>query len=165
MEDIEVVGVPLKNVFFDLKRLEGNVLEMPVDFCLDLLSTGELEQLQRALYAYNLMDENQLSRHNREGLMDMIYTRMTEDGYYTEALGHCTDYALRLLEIVLNEGGTSSSMTSVQQAFTSQYPGLYYYPSHRVLTRLGLAYAVDSATRPYYLVPDGLVRMFEKVSE
>ena len=39
----------------------------------------------------------------------------------------------------------------------THHPGLYYYPSHRVLARLGLAYPVDSATRPYYLLPEGLV--------
>jgi hypothetical protein len=44
----------------------------------------------------------------------------------------------------------------VQRAFDKVYPGLYYYPSHRVLMRLGLAYPVDSATRPYYLLPEGL---------
>ena len=31
-----------------------------------------------------------------------------------------------------------------------------YCPAHRTLTRLGFAYAVDSATRPYYLLPDGI---------
>ena len=45
-------------------------------------------------------------------------------------------------------------------SFGEQFNGLYYYPSHRVLTRLGLTYAVDSATRPYYIVPDGLVNIF-----
>ena len=44
----------------------------------------------------------------------------------------------------------------MEQAFGERFPGLYYYPSHRVLTRLGLAYAVDSRTRPYYLLPEGV---------
>ena len=163
MQDIEVVGLPLETVSFNLQRLTGNVLEMPVDYCLDLMSTGELEQILRALYIYKLVDVNQPTPDNRDDLMAMLYGRMTTDGYFTSALDNCTEYALRLLEIIINEGGTSSSMAIVEQKFSSQYPGLYYYPSHRVLTRLGLTYAVDSATRPYYIVPEGLVRIFRRV--
>ena len=34
----------------------------------------------------------------------------------------------------------------------------------RTLTRLGLAYAVDGANRPYYLIPEGLRDVFERRS-
>ena len=39
---------------------------------------------------------------------------------------------------------------------------LYYYPSHRTLTRLGLAYAVDSATRHDYLLPEGIANVLQQ---
>ena len=103
-----------------------------------------------------MIGENQPALDTRDSLLNMLIERMSSENYYTKALRECTDYALHLLEIIIKLGGTSGSMTSVQQAFNSQYPGLYFYPSHRVLTRLGLAFAVDSATRHYYLVPEGL---------
>ena len=49
MDQIEVVGEKIEDVSFDLERLRDNVLEMPVDFCLHLLNTGELGQIRRAL--------------------------------------------------------------------------------------------------------------------
>lgn len=163
LHDIEVVGVPIEKVAFDLQRLQDNILEMPVDFCLDLLSIGELKQIQRALHAYCLVDNNQPTLENRDELLGMLNRIMTAGDYFKTALNHCTEYAFHLLEIIINKGGTSSSLTAVQHRFNAKYPGLYYYPSHRVLTRLGLAYAVDSATRPYYLIPEGLVRVYKKV--
>ena len=78
-------------------------------------------------------------------------------GYYERALARCTEDALALLRLIVEQGGTSGSLVAVSEAFTSSREGLYYYPAHRMLTRLGLAYAVDSTTRDYYLLPEGLV--------
>ena len=70
--------------------------------------------------------------------------------------------ARTLLHVIVERGGTSGSMVDVQRAFGGAQPGLYYYPSHRVLMRLGLAYPVDSATRPYYLLPEGLAEALSR---
>ena len=45
----------LERLSFKMKRLRDNVLEMPVGFCLNLLSTGERLQIQRALHLYGLV--------------------------------------------------------------------------------------------------------------
>jgi hypothetical protein len=56
MEQIEVVGEELEDVSFNLERLRNNVLEMPIRSCLNLLSAGEMLQIQRALKLYGLVE-------------------------------------------------------------------------------------------------------------
>ena len=156
-DEIEVVGEKLEDASFDLRRLRDNVLEMPVSFCLNLLSTGELLQIQRALHLYGLVTMDAPELGGRDGLLDMLTGVITSEGYYESALVQCTEYASALLRIIVEHGGTSGSLGGVREAFNQQCEGIYYYPSHRVLTRLGLAYAVDSTTRPYYLLPQGVM--------
>jgi uncharacterized protein (DUF362 family) len=157
MDEIEVVGEDLKDVSFDLRRLRDNVLEMPVHFCLSLLSTGELLQIQRALHLYGLMDGSTPEVEERDALLTALGEAISAEGYYGRTLSRCTDEALALLRIIAAQGGTSGSIAGASEAFGERNEPLYYYPAHRTLTRLGLAYAVDSATRDYYLLPEGLV--------
>ena len=155
MNQIEVVGETVADTAFDLELLYDNVLEMPVAFCLNLLNTEELMQIQRALPLYGLLDsEPELT--DRDALLRMLTEVISSEGYYKRAFAQCTEYARGLLDILVGHGGTSGSLDEAAQAFGKHYDGLYYYPSHRVLTRLGLAYAVDSASRHYYLLPEGL---------
>jgi len=163
MDQIEVVGEKLTDVSFNLERLRGNVLEMPVQFCLNLLNTGELQQIQRALHLYDLVEPG-IKLEKRDALLAMLTKIISSEGYYERALAKCTDYALGLLDIIIEKGGTSGSMVDASKTFGERFQSLYYYPSHRVLTRLGLAYAVDSATRHYYLLPEGIVRARERFS-
>jgi hypothetical protein len=156
MEQIEVVGAPIEDASFKLARLNGNVLEMPVAFCLNLLSRGELEQIRRALPLYGLAEAGLPRAEEREALLAHLAAIVASEGYYERALAVCTGYARALLRILVERGGTSGSMADVQRAFGESHPGLYFYPAHRVLMRLGLAYPVESATRPYYLLPEGL---------
>jgi len=162
MEEIEVVGEKIEDVSFELKRLRDNVLEMPIDFCLNLLNTGELKQIQRGLKACGLVREDGPEWEQREGLLAALTDLVSTEGYYERAFGKCTDYALKLLDILVERGGTAGSMVDVERAFGELYDGLYCYPAHRVLTRLGLAYAVDSAAEPYYLLPEGLTAAWRR---
>lgn len=163
IQQIEVVGEELADVSFHLERLRDNVLEMPVRFCLNLLSTGELLQIQRALNLYNLAEAGAPMLEDRETLLTMLTEVVSSEGYYEHALEQCTDYALGLLDIIIEAGGTSGSMMAVSKVFGKRLRSLYYYPSHRMLTRLGLAYAVDSAASPYYLLPEGITAALERL--
>ena len=156
-DEIEVVGEKIADVAFNLKRLRDNVLEMPIHFCLNLLSTGELMQIQHALHLYNLVQPDAPKLDDRDALLTMLTEVISSDGYYDRALGKCTNYVLGLLDIIIEEGGTSGSMVAVRKTFSVCFESFYYYPSHRTLTRLGLVYAVDSTTRNYYLLPEGIV--------
>ena len=170
MAGIEVVGEDMGKVSFQLERLREGVLEMPMAFCLNLLSTGELRKIHRGLTLHELLpdgapayDESEpchepLPVSEREQLMDVL-VEATGDGYIDRALGQCNEYALSLMETIVEMGGTKSSMPEIQRAYGDRGDdyGLYYYPAERTLGRLGLAYAVDGANRPYYLLPDGAV--------
>jgi len=161
MDLIEVVGEKLSDVSFDLECLRDNVLEMPVHFCLNLLSTGELMQIQRALHIYNLVEPDAPKLESRESLLAMLTDVISSEEYYERALAKSSHYALGLLNIIVEKGGTSGSMVEVRNTFRERFESLYYFPSHRVLTRLGLAYAVDSTAQHYYLLPEGVVNALE----
>ena len=133
---------------------------MPVRFCLNLLSTGELQQIQRALNLYNLAEADTPMLEERETLLTMLTKVVSSEGYYEHALEQCTEYALGLLQVIIETGGTSGSMMAVSKVFEKRFRSLYYYPSHRILTRLGLAYAVDGVVKPYYLLPEGITATF-----
>jgi len=158
LSEIEVVGERIENASFDLARLRDNVLELPVDFCLNLLSTGELLQVQRAMYLYNMIDADTPQLSERDDLLASLTGVISAPGYYATAINKCSNYAVDLLAIIAREGGTSGSLERVYQTFTEQHSRLFCYPSHRTLTRLGLAYAVDSTTRDYYVLPEGIVQ-------
>jgi uncharacterized protein (DUF362 family) len=157
LDQIEVVGERIEDVSFELARLQDNVRDMPLEFCLNLLSAGELQQIQRALQVYGLVAGDASQVGDRDVLLALLGQTIAAEGYYERALAKCTETARALLGILAERGGTSGSLVDVERAFGERFPGLYFYPSHRVLTRLGLAYAVDSRTRPYYLLPEGVV--------
>ena len=162
LDEIEVVGEPLERVSFELARLGDNVLEMPIAFCLNLLHTAELWQIQRALHIYGLLSPETPEVAGREALLELLGKVLAEEGYYERALAQCTPYALSLLRLIVERGGTSGSLRDIAATFEQRHDGLFYYPSHRLLARLGLAYAVDSATRHYYLLPEGLAEALER---
>jgi hypothetical protein len=162
MDQIEVVGAKLEDVSFELAALSEGVLEMPIDFCLNLLSTGELLQIQRALHLHGLVQPDSPKLEGRGVLLDMLAEVISSEEYYRRALAQCADYALDLLSIMVERGGTSGSIVAVSEAFGERHDSLYCYPSHRLLTRLGLAYAVDGAWRNYYLLPEGVTGALER---
>lgn len=100
MDEIEVVGESLDNVSFDLRCLRDNVLEMPVGSCLNLLSTGELLQIQRALFLYSLVEAGAQRLKARTDLLAMLTKVISSDVYYGRALAQSTDYGLALLGII-----------------------------------------------------------------
>ena len=161
MEQIEVVGEELEDVSFNLERLRNNVLEMPIRSCLNLLSAGEMLQIQRALKLYGLVEPDVPRLEDRETLLSTLTEVVSSEGYYERALAKSTGYALGLLDAIVEDSGTSGSIVAVRKAFEERFSSHYYYPSHRTLTRLGLAYAVDGAARPYYLLPEGLTAVLE----
>jgi hypothetical protein len=165
LDEIELVGEPLASVAFDLRRLHTGVLEMPLDYCLNLLNVDELRQITRAWRAYGL-DAAAPEAGERAALLAYIQRAMRAPDYYARALGHCTDLALALVGMVAEMGGTSGSYVALRDAFGERHgaaESLYFLPTLRVLTRLGLAYLVDSATRPYVLLPEGLAAAYRRL--
>ena len=165
MDKIEVVGEPIETVSFDLRRLNDGVVEMPIAFCLNLLSAGELDQIRRALEIYGLEEAQDPTPTTRDELLAYLTEIVSAKDYFDRAFSACTDYAVQLATIISEQGGTSTSLESVRDAFEALHDGQFYYPSHRVLGRLGLAYAVDSTTRDYYLLPEGLSQALQHIGD
>ncbi len=159
LDEIEVLGERIADVAFPLHRLRENVLELPARFCLGLLDAGALWQMHRAFTLYGLLPAEASAPATREGLLEVVRGVVESEGFYTAALKGCSECALHLLDLIIAQGGTSGSMAAVEAEFTRRWGdvGQYYMPSARTLTRLGLAYAVDSAYRHYYLLPEGVV--------
>lgn len=159
MDEIEVVGEALQDVAFDLTRLKENVLEMPLPFCLGLLSTGELLQMHRGLSLYGFLPEGGAPPAGREALVAALGAVVGAEGYYREALAKLDEHARVLLGLIAAQGGTSGDLVAIRDAVSARFEGgesLHYAPPARTLLRLGLAYPVEGLARPYYLLPEGL---------
>ena len=166
LDEIEVVGENLKDVSFPLKRLKENVLELPVRFCLTLLSTDELRQIHRAFGLYGFLPESDDAPQGREALLCLLCGLLESDGFFEQALKKCDDHTQNLMALLIEQGGTSGDFETIRNTFSEQCGGgesLYYAPAARTLTRLGLAYAVEGTCRNYYVLPEGVVAAFKRV--
>lgn len=167
LDQIDVVGERLEDASFPLRRLQDNILELPVEFCLNLLSTDELLQIHRALKLYDFLPDDAHPPAKRKNLLDSLTTILQTDGYFEGALGKCSDYAIKLMALIIDRGGTSGDLENIRNAFTGESGGqesLYYAPAARTLGRLGLVYFVDSYYRNYCLLPEGAVEAFSRLS-
>ncbi|MBC7234659.1 MAG: DUF362 domain-containing protein [Chloroflexi bacterium] len=162
LEDIEVVGSPLEECAFRLERLRDNVLEMPLDYCLNLLSTGELQQMVRGMQLHGLLPQSP-PPSERGDLLALLKERIAAPDYYREALAQLGEHPRKLLELIIERGGTSGDLVAIRNALSEYFGGgesLHYAPAARTLLRLGLAYPVDGAWRHYYLLPEGLLSVY-----
>lgn len=164
LEDIQVLGCSIEEASFQLERLRDNVLEMPLPFCLNLLSTGELLQMQRGVQLYELWPQDTPLAVGRAALLTQLAEVVGADGYYEAALAKLDEHDLALLELIVAQGGTSGDLRAIRQALSARYGGgdsLHYAPPARALQRLGLAYPVEGLARPYFLLPQGLAAAFQ----
>lgn len=166
LDEIEVVGKSIEEVSFPLERIRENVLEMPVRFCLDLLSTDELRQIHRAFAIYGFLSENAVAPSARKELLVLLADILETEGFFDRILAQCSAPALSLLELLIARGGTSGDIEAIRDAFAKQSGGPEYQnysPTARTLTRLGLAYAVEGTCRNYFLLPRGVVAAFDRI--
>ena len=167
LEEIDVLGEKIEDVAFSLTRLQENVLEMPIAFCLDLLSTGELKQMRRGLEWYDLLPKTAACPTDRPALLEMLAEILASDGYFAAALQRCDERDLAVLGLIVDQGGTSGDLVAIRNALSARYEGgesLNFAPAARTLARLGLAYAVEGLARPYYLLPEGLVSAYKHLA-
>jgi uncharacterized protein (DUF362 family) len=168
LDEIDVIGERIEDVSFELTRLRRNVLEMPLRYCLNLLSTGELRQVHHALVLYGFLFQSATPPSGRAPLLEILAGVIGSEGYYEAALARCDEHALVLLQLIVDQGGTSGDLVAIRDALSAHYQGnesLHYAPAARTLARLGLAYAVEGLARPYYVLPDGLVIAYKCLRE
>ena len=158
LEDIEVRGEKIEDVRFDLRRLRDNVMELPVGECLRRLSLGELEAMTRALMAVGLAPADLPFGATRVELTSQLLTVVSKPGYYGRALERIHRPGLDLLRLIAQHGGTSGDFYSIANEFKQRTGDDYlFWPAHRSLTRLGLAYVFHGFNRSYFILPEGLL--------
>lgn len=154
--EIEVLGEKIEDVRFDLSRLKGNVLELPLKECLRRLSCQELEQVQRTLSCFGFLPGERMLQGER--LQRALLGLMSQGDYFPRALDAVGQPARELLEVILEEGGTSGDLLAIEKSFSARRggDGYIFFPAMRDLVRFGLAYVVGGMNRTYAVVPEGL---------
>ena len=73
LDEIEVRGESIESVHFDLQRLHDNVLELPIPFCLDRISLGELELIAKGLRMHGFLEEGPGAGSTRGEMMATLF--------------------------------------------------------------------------------------------
>jgi len=156
LADVEVRGVPVEEARFQLRRLDENVVDLPVRQCLRLISAGELGHMVRVLGMYGLLDPDAAPKE-RAQLVDFLAGAISRPGYFRAALGKLTPMQLDFLRLLVEMGGTSGSYYAVKDEFSRrQGDGYVFWPCQRAVMRLGLAYVFAGQWLPYYVLAEGV---------
>lgn len=157
LDDIELVGEPLEEVSFDLTRLNGNVLEMPVAYCLCRLSLGELGIIFNGLKMHGFLSERESIPSGREETMGKLCSVIEKGDYYKSALDLLPETGVRVLELVIDRGGTSGNYYDILHTYTSKTgESNSFWAGLRSLMRLGLAFIFHGQYKPYIILAEGV---------
>jgi hypothetical protein len=55
LDEIQVLGESIENAQFTLNRLNDGILELPIPYCLDRLSLGDLQIIAKGLKMYDFL--------------------------------------------------------------------------------------------------------------
>jgi uncharacterized protein (DUF362 family) len=159
LEEIEVLGETIDSVFFDLTRLNRNVLEMPLPFCLDRISSGELGIIFKGLQIHGFASEqDSLSTERREATTQLLEI-MLSDGFITKAIRSLPDTGKAVLDLIIERGGTSGNYFDILFAYTSETgESNSFWAGLRSLMRLGLAFIFHGQHKPYIILSEGVVK-------
>ena len=183
LADVEVRGVSIEAASFDLRRLDGNVLELPVERCLRALVTDELAQIARTLQMHGLLDTGQGSiipdaitanaafieapnlPTDRKELILLLGSAIGHPDYCRAAISTLTPLHREFLGLLVEKGGTSGSYFEIRQEFSRRQGDAYvFWPAQRAVQRLGLAYAFASEQADsYFVLAEGVVAALTKV--
>ena len=157
LDQIEVLGEPVERAHFELKRLQGDVLELPIGFCLDRISVGELGLIATGLKLYGFLDEGAQLGSTREERMATLLPILTQADYVSRAVACLPETGRDVLRRVIQGGGTSGNYfellgdyVAVHRESNSFWAGL------RSLMRLGLAYVFHGQYKPYVVLAQGV---------
>jgi hypothetical protein len=165
LDEIEVLGKSIADVHFDLVRLEDNVLELPIPFCLDRVSLGELQIVAHGLRMAGILDEGVEMASDREQVMAVLLPVLTRPDYIRRAVATLPATGRDVLQRVIVRGGTSGNYydlldgyVSVHRESNSSWAGL------RSLMRLGLAYVFHGQHKPYVVLAEGVSDVYSDLS-
>ena len=159
LEDIEVMGESIETVHFDLTRLNGNVLEMPVAYCLDRLGRGELDIILKGLQMYKFVTDEDAPASSRKEVTAQLLEVIDIDGYIEKALSCLPESGVRVLDLIIERGGTSGNFYDIINTYTAETnESNSFFAGLRSLTRLGLAFLFHGQFKPCILLAEGVER-------
>ena len=158
LEEIEVLGESIDSVRFDLNRLTGNVLEMPLGFCLDRISLGELGIIFGGLRMYGFVPENGTLASGRDEITKQLVGVMQSSDYVHRALECLPEPGMRVLSLIIERGGTSGGYFDILDTYTAESgESNSFWAGLRSLLRLGLAFIFHGQHRSYVILSEGVV--------
>lgn len=157
LEDIEISGESLESVGFDLTRLNDNVLEMPLSYCLDRLTAGELAIIVSGLKLHGFIAADGENSTKREEMAGQIRSVIETDGYLKKALDSLPATGNRVLAMIIERGGTAGSFFDILHIYTDETgESNSFWAGLRSLMRLGLAYILHGQYKPYIILAEGV---------
>lgn len=158
LEDIDVVGEPIEKVRFDLARLNENVLEMPLDFCLARMSMGELGIIGHNLKIYGFLAKEAPLGTTKEEAICTLMEVMEKENYIEKALELLPETGWTVLDIIMERGGTSGNYFDILHTYTDDTgESNSFWVGLRSMIRLGLAYVFHGQYKSYVLLAEGVV--------
>jgi len=158
LEDIDVVGEPIEKVRFDLARLNENVLEMPLDFCLARMSMGELGIIGHNLKIYGFLAKEAPLGTTKEEAIPTLMEVMEKENYIEKALELLLETGWTVLDIIMERGGTSGNYFDILHTYTDDTgESNSFWVGLRSMIRLGLAYVFHGQYKSYVLLAEGVV--------
>ena len=160
LDDIDVVGEPIEKVQFDLSRLNGNVLEMPLDFCLDRMSMGELGIIGHGLKIYGFLAQEAPPGTTKKEAISTLMGVMRKENYIERALELLPETGWTVLNLIMERGGTSGNYFDILHTYTDDTgESNSFWAGLRSMIRLGLVYVFHGQYKSYVLLAEGVVRL------
>ena len=158
LEEIDVLGEPIEKVRFDLTRLNGNVLEMSLAYCLDRLALGELGIIFNGLRMHGFVSERDSPAFGRDEATAQLLGITQRDGFIGRALGCLPDTGRWVLGLIVERGGTSGNYYDILSTYTAKADeSNSFWAGLRSLMRLGLAFIFHGQYKPYIVLAEGVV--------
>lgn len=159
LEDIEVLGESIESAHFLLTRLKDNVLELPIEYCLDRINLGELQIIGNALKMHSFLQTDTELSSSREEITEVILGVMTKEDYIERSLSCLPETGLEVLELIKEHGGTSGDYFDILNTYTSlHHESNSFWAGLRSLMRLGLVFLLHGQHKCYVILAEGVLR-------
>ncbi len=149
---------PLKSAQFILNRLNDGILELPIPYCLDRLSMGELQIIGKGLKMHGFLPANAALDLSRADLTHTLLSVTAEESYIKRALACLPETGLEVLSLIKDHGGTSGDYYDILNRYTAIYHETNaFWAGLRSLMRLGLAFLFHGQHKYYVILAEGIL--------
>ena len=157
LDNIDVRGESVDEVSFSLLRLKENVVELPIRYCLDRLSCGELHIIGDSLKSNGFLDEGTNLGRNHEEAASILERVIAEESYVEKAVASLPPQGKGLLSLIVSHGGTSGELYDIKERYVQAHQDSdHFWASVRAVTRLGLAFLFHGQHKYYFVLAEGV---------